>query len=193
MKKLLALVSVLYLMTVCTAFADGEIELDSTVTTGTTTVTMNMDSVVDNYTFTIPASVSIDPVTQYGYGTVSLKAGWELNAANGVEIAIASAANQVNNIYNSGYALEDASAQIFTLVDAEGNKVKYGIRADGISSTYALSGSNTSKYYYKKPLISVLKGGDNQEDILCALTFYVRTAPANGVYSDTLTFAVTTK
>lgn len=95
MKKLFSLLlAAMLLLTVGNAFA-ADVELDKTVTTGTTTVSLNVDSTADSYTFTIPASVVIDPTTQYGYGDVTLKAGWELVSVNSVTIHISNVANGV--------------------------------------------------------------------------------------------------
>lgn len=84
-KKLVALLlAAMMLLTLTAAVAENEIELDKTVTTGNTTVSLTVDSSADSYTFSIPAAVTIDPVTQYGYGTITLKAGWELISVNSI-------------------------------------------------------------------------------------------------------------
>lgn len=75
-KSLVALLITTLLVTVCCFALADELQLDKSVTSGSTTVSLTVDSTADHYTFTIPAAVVIDPVTQYGYGALTLKAGW---------------------------------------------------------------------------------------------------------------------
>ena len=163
-----------------------------------------MDSSADSYTFSIPASVTIDPVTQYGYGTVTLKSGWTLVSVNGIKLNISNVANGVNNGYKKSsigdFEITSAEYQNFTLTTADGETATYAIQASGLkpfalqANSYTISNGSTyvCSTAYDHTLINAEKGGDNTTDQTCELTFYVQTMPAAGVYTDTITFAITT-
>lgn len=196
MKKIIVslLFAVIIIIGCCFALAD-EIQLDKSVTTGNTTVSLNVDSTADTYIFTIPAAIVIDPGTQYGYGTLTLKAGWELISVNEIDLAISNVANgvksntQVTNIKNR-------DAMNFTLKNSDGSvSVGYGIKSDKTSRPFANNGSisNPSTENYTNTLISATKADSNTEDKTCTLTFYVYELPVAGIYTDIITFAITTK
>ncbi len=104
MKKLLALLLTLTLVSL-SAFALAEddpatepadtLELDRNTMTGTTEVSLTVDRSMDSYTVVIPSKVTIDPKTQYGYGDVVLKAGWELVSVNSLKVQLSGAENGI--------------------------------------------------------------------------------------------------
>lgn len=176
------------------ALAAGTTDLDKSVTTGTTTVSLNVDSSADSYTFTIPAAVTIDPATQRGEGVVTLKAGWELVSVNGISIAISKAANGVVNCYSNTAIFNSQNFQNFKLINDAGSIATYGIKAS--THRYPMADQSLSGSFYSTAytdsLIEVRKGGDNTVDKTSTLEFYVHVMPEAGVYTDTLTFAITT-
>lgn len=200
MKKLISLLlAVSMLLAVSVAFAtEGEIEMDKSITTGTTTVSMTIDSSADTYVFTIPSAVVINPKTQYGYGTVTLKAGWELISVNGISISISSAANSVGDHFPFEKQNINALQTYlnFSMTSSDGQSVPYAIKASTLPYPLAKKDRDSMgdgySSNYTNALISVTKGGSNTTDKTCDLTFYVNQMPGAGVYTDTLTFAITT-
>lgn len=202
MKKFTALILSLILSCSFTlALSEEEIELDRLNPTGETTVTMRVDNARDTYIVVIPSKVEIDPVTQYGTGTIMLKSGWQLISINGLDVKLTAAENgigsgYVNNISSS--PVTESRYQNFKMKNASGNTVTYAIKPSGFnypltgSSVYPLNSSYGSGFY-KNSLISITKGGDNSSDRTCTLTFYVQTMPPAGVYTDTLTFSIVTR
>ena len=220
MKKLLALLLTLTLVSLSAfALAEGDpaaepgetaepaqtLELDRNTMTGTTEVSLTVDRSMDSYTVVILSKVTIDPKTQYGYGDVVLKAGWELVSVNSLKVQLSGAENGIadnyiaigsSTTYSDAY-LKDSSFQNFKLKN-ENKMANYAIKASTVSWPFAKtsrSGGAYSSYHYSSAydtnLLSVAKGGDNTEDKICSLTFYVKNMPADpGVYTDTLTFAI---
>ena len=207
MKKMLALLLVLTLVSL-SAFALAEdnpatepaetLELDRNTMTGTTEVSLTVDRSMDSYTVIIPSKVTIDPKTQYGYGDVVLKAGWELVSVNNLKVQLSGAENGIlDGYYSSGSStsysnsmLEDNSFQLFRLKN-DSKIVYYAIKASTVSWPFSKTShygsyTNTNGTYsyryssaYDTNLFNVAKGGDNTEDKVSSLTFYVKNMPAD--------------
>ena len=199
MKKITALILSLILSCSFTlALSEEEIELDRLNPTGETTVTMRVDNARDTYIVVIPSRVEIDPVTQYGYGTITLKSGWQLISVNGLDVKLTAAENGIGSGCDSfydPYTVTNSNYQNFKMKNASGNTVTYAIKPSTINqplTSYIYNG-NYPNGYYSKSLLSINKGGDNSSDKTCTLTFYVQTMPPAGVYTDTLTFSIVTR
>ena len=199
------------ILTAAFALAEGEtepaettepaptLELDRNTMTGTTEVSLTVDRSMDSYTVVIPSKVTIDPKTQYGYGDVVLKAGWELVSVNSLKVQLSGAKNGVGTGHydgsstNASTSITTSNYQNFTLKDGD-KTAKYAIKTSTYSyplTSYTASGWGT---YYKDSLISVAKGDASGSDKSCRLTFYVKTMPVDpGVYTDTLTFSIITQ
>ena len=203
MKKFTALILSLILSCSFTlALSEEDIELDRLNPTGETTVTMRVDNARDTYIVVIPSKVEIDPVTQYGYGTITLKSGWQLISVNGLDVRLTEAENGIGGGYSdSSSSITTSSYQNFKMKTSSGNTVSYAIKPSNFSGpmhnsgTHYVSGYGTTTHTqnYLNNLISVNKGGDNSNDKTCTLTFYVQTMPPAGVYTDTLTFSIVTR
>ena len=200
MKTLALLVCMLTIASA--AFAeDGEIQLDRNTMTGVTEVSLTVDNSADSFIVVIPSKVTIDPKTQYGYGDIVLKSGWELISVNSLKVKLSAAANGVGDgMYYSSSAtsvnVNVGEYQNFKLKSAEGNIATYAIKSN--KHDFPFTAGTTTTYYrgtnYKTAnLISVVKGGDNKNDSVCKLTFYVKKMPDAGVYTDTLTFSIITE
>ena len=196
MKKFTALILSLILSCSFTlALSEEDIELDRLNPTGETTVTMRVDNTRDTYIVVIPSKVEIDPVTQYGYGTITLKSGWQLISVNGLEVKLTAAENGIGG---GGYSNTDWTLDVtneyyrnFKLKNASGDVAKYAIKPSTFKAP--LTSATGWNGDYANSLISVNKGGDNTSDKTCTLTFYVTTMPPAGVYTDTLTFSIVTR
>ena len=220
MKIMKALALLVCMLTIASmAFAeDGEIQLDRNTMTGVTEVSLTVDNSADTYIVVIPSKVTIDPKTQYGYGDIVLKSGWELISVNNLKVKLSEAANGIEEgrAYDieprSGHGIKAKAFQNFKLKSAEGKTATYAIASnrhahpftagadtERTNSTATYNGTGGYYYYYfgtnykNANLISVVKGGDNQADSVCKLTFYVDKMPDAGVYTDTLTFSIITE
>ena len=207
MKKFTALILTLILSCSFTlALSEEDIELDRLNPTGETTVTMRVDNARDTYIVVIPSKVEIDPVTQYGTGTITLKSGWQLISINGLDVRLTAAENGIgsgaydysnsNNPVGANFNVNDTIYQNFKMKSTTGKTCTYAIKASTINQPFT-SWTNSSggkpNGHYSKNLISVNKGGDNTKDKTCTLTFYVAKMPPAGVYTDTLTFSIITR
>ena len=200
LKKMGAFVLVLALVC-CFALAAGEeteetIELDRLTTTGNTTVTMTVNNNRDTYIVVIPSKVEIDPVTQYGEGTITLKSGWTLISVNGLDVKLTAAANGIADYYENSFDV--SKFQNFKMISDEGNAVYYAIVPSNLGKPLSLynhyySSTTIFSYQYNTNLISINKGGDNSEDQSCTLKFSLKTMPPAGIYYDTLTFSIITR
>ena len=201
MKKIIALAMALALaLSFTPALSEEEentIELDRLNKTGNTTVTMTVDSARDSYIVVIPSTVEIDPVTQYGEAAITLKSGWVLISVNGLDVKLTGAENGIGaGVYNINlpYPVTHSSYQNFKMKSASEDFVTYAIKPSNFSAPmHSMNNNNNYLGYYLDSLISVDKGGDNTEDQTCTLTFYVATMPPEGVYTDTLTFTISTR
>ena len=88
MKIIKALALLVCMLTIASAaFAeDGEIQLDRNTMTGVTEVSLTVDNSADSFIVVIPSKVTIYPKTQYGYGDIVLKSGWELISVNSLKV-----------------------------------------------------------------------------------------------------------
>ena len=223
MKKLLALLLTLTLVSLSAfALAEGDpaaepgetaepaqtLELDRNTMTGTTEVSLTVDRSMDSYTVVIPSKVTIDPKTQYGYGDVVLKAGWELVSVNSLKVQLSGAENGIlsGSLHTSDsyrtYNPSDLALDCFQnfKLKSENHEVSYSLKASTLAWPFSTSNNSnvTGSYYYYRAyntsMISVSKGGNNEEDKICNLTFYVKTMPADpGIYTYTLTFSIITQ
>ena len=187
MKKIIALAMALALaLSFAPALSEEEentIELDRLNKTGNTTVTMTVDSARDSYIVVIPSTVEIDPFTQNCRAEITLKSGWVLISVNGLDVKLAAAENGIGNNTGSYYP---SSFMNFQMRSATDDFVRYAINPSSFNMPIH-SGNSTNA------LISVDKYGDNTEDISCVLWFYVQKMPPEGVYTDTLTFTISTR
>ena len=202
-----------------TAESAQTLELDRNTMTGTTEVSLTVDRSMDSYTVVIPSKVTIDPKTQYGYGDVVLKSGWELVASNNLQVRLMGAENGINS--GRAYGLKQSadfsnissstSYLNFQLKNDDNKTVSYAIKSN--KHAYPFTAGNdtertesignymgTASYYYyfgtnyRNSLISVKKGDSNSSNNTCQLTFYINKMPNDpGVYTDTLTFSIITQ
>lgn len=194
MKRIAALM--IALMLVCSfsiAMSEEVVELDRLTTTGTTSVSLTVNNSRDTYIVVIPSKVEIDPVTQYGEGTITLKSGWQLISVNGLDVKLTEAENGILDGRNTkSSSITCTEFQNFKMKSEDGNTVTYAIQPSGKYPLTAVNYTSSTFSYYKTNLITISKGGDNSIDKTCTLTFYVEKMPPAGVYSDTLTFAIIT-
>lgn len=180
MKKLLALILCLSMFLGSAAIAE-EVELNKNVMEGKTDISMTIDHDDNNFVVVIPASVTIDTDKKEGSFDIVLKSGWKLVSSNGLRVRVKEFANGVAT---------HATYNAFTLKNAEGKTVKYEIdyvKGSGGSTNY-LTGSS----YNTVDLIAVAKGNTNTADKKTTLKLRVPTLPTDpGVYTDTITFAIT--
>ena len=197
MKKVTAFLMALMLaFSLQMAIGEEVIELDRLTMTGTTTVSLEVNSARDTYIVIIPSRVEIDPVTQYGEGTITLKSGWSLISVNGLDVRLTAAENGVKS-QPPQYDITHSFNQNFTMKSASGESVTYAIKPEycnpGPVRGLSAYSDSTCTPYDQLSLIWVNKGEDNTSDLSCTLTFYVKTMPPAGVYTDTLTFSIITR
>ena len=228
MKMLLALLLALMLVSLSAfALAEGDpvaepgetaepaetLELDRNTMTGTTEVSLTVDRSMDTYTVIIPSKVTIDPKTQYGYGDVVLKAGWELVSVNSLKVQLSGAENGIaDNFYINTTSFEYTNSllpyyQNFKLKNSD-KTVPYAIKASTVSWPYTKTNHNGRGYYgissterygygaaYDTAMITISKkNSSNTEDIVSNMVFYVKDMPTDpGIYTDTLTFSIITE
>ena len=169
---------------------EGQIQLDQNTMSGNTTVSLTVDNSSDNFTVVIPSSITIDQGTQYGYGQIVLKKNWELSSYNGLSVWLDSAENGIGN--TALYSGSITNCKNLTLKSQEGVAVTYGMTIG--SRIVTTGGSNNSSYLTiaQDYIIHVKKGDANTQDITKEIVCYVGTMPSAGVYTDTLTFTITT-
>lgn len=179
--SLLALILCLGLCAAAISEETATVQLDKNTLSGTSQVRLTV-SIVDDFTVIIPASVTIDPETKKGTGTITLKAGYVLGGdfkklyvrLAGAENGIASGSSTLN----------------FTLKSEKGTTCNYVLKAD--NATYPFSSSGATDYHDFN-LISATSTEDNSADKTCTLTYTVPTLPIAGTYTDTLTFSIVTE
>lgn len=189
--SLLALILCLGLCAAAISEETATVQLDKNTLSGTSQVRLTV-SIVDDFTVIIPASVTIDPETKTGTGTITLKAGYVLGGDfRTMYVRLAGAENGIGDAVSSPYLN-------FTLKSEEGTTCKYKLRADNASSPFAsrdTSGPSqvpTATDYHDFNLISATSTEDNSADKTCTLTYTVPTLPIAGTYTDTLTFSIVT-
>lgn len=192
--SLLALILCLGLCAAAISEDAATVQLDKNTLSGTSQVRLTV-SIVDDFTVIIPASVTIDPETKKGTGTITLKAGYVFGADfRKLYVILAGAENGIGS--KTGHSSGSADVlENFTLKSEDGktctysvkaNNAKYAFSTDGGQSTYATS-------YKSFNLISATSTEDNSADKTCVLTYTVPTLPVAGTYTDTLTFSIITE
>ncbi len=218
MKRFALLLLALFCLTCLTASALAEgndpaepedvIELDRNTMIGNTEVSLTVDRSQDTFVVVIPSKVTIDPKTQYGYGDLVLKAGWELVSVNSLTVKLTSAENGIGIATNSSsgqYLLPEN----FRLKTEDGKAASYSVHPVINGSAYypftsksgshsSGSSSNSSVYYGSDintfQLFYIIKSYDNTIDRTCEMVFHINTMPSEpGIYTDTLTFSIITQ
>lgn len=205
--SLLALILCLGLCAAAISEETATVQLDKNTLSGTSQVRLTV-SIVDDFTVIIPASVTIDPETKKGTGTITLKAGYVLGGDfKKLYVRLAGAENGIENGRGSENNKSSAETMTnFTLKSEDGKTCKYSVKASNAS--YAFSGVGSSSYssayggstawyyatdYHDFNLISATSTESNSADKTCTLTYTVPTLPIAGTYTDTLTFSIVTE
>ena len=205
--SLLALILCLGLCAAAISEDAATVQLDKNTLSGTSQVRLTV-SIVDDFTVIIPASVTIDPETKTGTGTITLKAGYVLGGDfKKLYVRLAGAENGIGNGRGSENNASSAETLTnFTLKSEDGKTCKYSVKAS--NSSYAFSGVGSSSYggtyggsvtwhystdYHDFNLISATSTEDNSADKTCVLTYVVPTLPVACTYTDTLTFSIITE
>ena len=166
MKKLLALVlaSVL-LLGVPVAYGEESETHTDRIVESPTTVSLTIDESLDSFVVVIPATLVVDPTTKTGSMEVTLQANWQLVSSQSLGVWLQKSANGRSLVSNDGVS---------------------------VGYTLAFSGSANGEWDGKpKQLIMAPKAGDKSQPITVTLTVTVESLPTKGVYTDTLTFAIT--
>ena len=195
MKKLVALLLCMCLLATSAAFAEEVTSLNKDVMEGNTNVSLTIDPEDNSFVVVIPASVTVDPVTQEGYMDIVLKAGWKLPSSNGLNVRIKEFANGPKA--DSGVTA--GNTYFLKLVNSEEQSANYRIAYSNLKSSeatgYNYLGNNneysTMPYWKTKDLIHVDRTDSNAEDIYTSLRISVPTLPTDpGEYTDTITFVI---
>lgn len=189
--SLLALILCLGLCAAAISEDAATVQLDKNTLSGTSQVRLTV-SIVDDFTVIIPASVTIDPETKTGTGTITLKEGYVFGADfRTMYVRLAGAENGIGEDVSSPYLN-------FTLKSEEGTTCKYALKADKATFPFAsratihFAQAATATDYHDFNLISATSTEDNSADKTCTLTYTVPTLPIAGTYTDTLTFSIVT-
>lgn len=186
--SLLALILCLGLCAAAISEETATVQLDKNNMSGTSQVRLTV-SIVDDFTVIIPASVTIDPETKTGTGTITLKAGYVLGGDfRTMYVRLAGAENGIGEVEASPYLN-------FTLKSEKGTTCLYALKADNAKypfSNYAVVNAHVA-YYRTFNLITATSTEDNSADKTCVLTYTVETLPVAGTYTDTLTFSIVTE
>ena len=186
--SLLALILCLGLCAAAISEETATVQLDKNTMSGTSQVRLTV-SIVDDFTVIIPASVTIDPETKTGTGTITLKAGYVLGGDfRTMYVRLAGAENGIGEVAASPYLN-------FTLKSEKGTACRYALKADNAKypfSAYAVVNAAVA-YYRTFNLITATSTEDNSADKTCTLTYTVPTLPVAGTYTDTLTFSIVTE
>lgn len=194
--SLLALILCLGLCAAAISEETATVQLNKNTLSGTSRVRLTV-SIVDDFTVIIPASVTIDPETKTGTGTITLKAGYVLGGDfRTMYVRLAGAENGIGSMTGSSSESADV-LQNFTLKSEDGKSCVYSVKAS--NANYAFSTKDAGAYpayatgYKSFNLISATSTEDNSADKTCVLTYVVRTLPVAGTYTDTLTFSIVTE
>ncbi len=185
--SLLALILCLGLCAAAISEDAATVQLDKNTLSGTSQVRLTV-SIVDDFTVIIPASVTIDPETKTGTGTITLKAGYVFGADfRTMYVRLAGAEN--------GIGRDSSSYLNFQLKSEKGTRCLYMLKADNAKYPFADPDVvNLAVADYKTfNLITATSTEDNSADKTCVLTYTVDTLPVAGTYTDTLTFSIVTK
>ena len=185
--SLLALVLCLGLCAAAISEETATVQLDKNNMSGTSQVRLTV-SIVDDFTVIIPASVTIDPETKTGTGTITLKAGYVFGADfRTMYVRLAGAENGIGKGTTSPYLN-------FTLKSEKGTTCPYALKADNAKEPFTNYGGTSSTPNYRSfNLITATSTEDNSADKTCTLTYTVPTLPVAGTYTDTLTFSIVTE
>ena len=190
--SLLALILCLGLCAAAISEETATVQLNKNTLSGTSQVRLTV-SIVDDFTVIIPASVTIDPETKTGTGTITLKAGYVFGADfRTMYVRLAGAENGIGDYTSSPYLN-------FTLKSEDGITCKYVLKANNASYPFAskdrpnIGQAATATDYHYFNLISATSTEDNSADKTCELTYTVPTLPIAGTYTDTLTFSIVTE
>lgn len=193
--SLLALILCLGLCAAAISEETATVQLNKNTLSGTSQVRLTV-SIVDDFTVIIPASVTIDPETKKGTGTITLKAGYVFGADfRKLYVRLAGAENGIGSKDGSTASAAEV-LQNFTLKSEDGKTCSYVLKAN--NAKYAFSSTsgthpNLATCYKGFNLISVTSTEDNSADKTCTLTYTVPTLPIAGTYTDTLTFSIVTE
>ena len=188
MKKLLAFFLCLSMLLGAVAFAEEVKELSKEVMEGQTTVSLAISPEDNEVVVVIPATVEIEPTTQYGEVAITLKSGWKLVSVNELKVRIKEFAN--------GASTSTSTSRLFKLKNAEGTTASYEIyyKLDTMStySTQAFNAVPTGDNYWPtKNLIKVTKSTSTANDRTASLKVNVPVLPTEpGEYTDVITFAI---
>lgn len=205
--SLLALILCLGLCAAAISEDAATVQLDKNTLSGTSQVRLTV-SIVDDFTVIIPASVTIDPETKKGTGTITLKAGYVLGGDfKKLYVRLAGAENGIGDVRSIDDGGKGAGIlNNFTMKSADGKECKYSVKAS--NAKYAFSSKDTESHYsgglsgdtfwfatsyINFNLISATSTEDNSADKTCTLTYTVPTLPIAGTYTDTLTFSIVTE
>lgn len=195
--SLLALILCLGLCAAAISEETATVQLDKNTLSGTSQVRLTV-SIVDDFTVIIPASVTIDPETKTGTGTITLKAGYVFGADfRKLYVRLAGAENGIGSNYSSN-SVEAKSVENFTLKSEDGKTCTYSVKASNASYSFSSDDRDSmnggkSTGYKTFNLISATSTEDNSADKTCVLTYAVKTLPIAGTYTDTLTFSIVTE
>ena len=143
--SLLALVLCLGLCAAAISEETATVQLDKNNMSGTSQVRLTV-SIVDDFTVIIPASVTIDPETKTGTGTITLKAGYVLGGDfKKLYVRLAGAENGIES--GMSKANDASSAEVLTnfmLKSEDGKTCKYSVKAS--NAPYAFSKVGSSSY-----------------------------------------------
>lgn len=193
--SLLALILCLGLCAAAISEETATVQLNKNTLSGTSQVRLTV-SIVDDFTVIIPASVTIDPETKKGTGTITLKAGYVFGADfRKLYVRLAGAENGIGSKDGSTASAAEV-LQNFTLKSEDGKTCAYVLKAN--NAKYAFSSTsgthpNLATCYKAFNLISATSTEDNSADKTCVLTYTVPTLPIAGTYTDTLTFSIVTE
>lgn len=193
--SLLALILCLGLCAAAISEETATVQLNKNTLSGTSQVRLTV-SIVDDFTVIIPASVTIDPETKKGTGTITLKAGYVFGADfRKLYVRLAGAENGIGSM--TGSSIESADVlQNFTLKSEDGKSCVYSVKASNANYAFSTKDWDASAYatgYKSFNLISATSTEDNSADKTCVLTYVVPTLPVAGTYTDTLTFSIVTE
>lgn len=194
--SLLALILCLGLCAAAISEETATVQLDKNTMSGTSQVRLTV-SIVDDFTVIIPASVTIDPETKTGTGTITLKAGYVFGADfRKLYVRLAGAENGIGAA-TAPTQYRGEWLQNFTLKSEDGKTCTYAVKASNASCAFSTSsGDNKERFatsYKAFNLISATSTEDNGADKTCVLTYTVETLPVAGTYTDTLTFSIVTE
>lgn len=194
--SLLALILCLGLCAAAISEDAATVQLNKNTLSGTSQVRLTV-SIVDDFTVIIPASVTIDPETKKGTGTITLKAGYVFGADfRKLYVQLAGAENGIGSKYGTSAYLAEVLSN-FTLKSEDGKTCAYSVKASNADYAFStIGGSSQAQYatsYKSFSLISATSTEDNSADKTCTLTYTVPTLPVAGTYTDTLTFSIVTE